>query len=93
MMNPKLTFGILGLLATVCLPVTSALAAAVDLISTGAPSLLGIRVPYAAAMTDGHTAPELSGRGPAASEIAGLWMNIKACLHASMLATKVRAHA
>ena len=53
----------------------------------GGKTATGIRVP------DGHTAPELSGRGPAASEIAGLWMNIKACLHASMLATKVRAHA
>ena len=42
------------------------------------------RVPYAAAMTDGRTAPELAPKGPAASEISGLWRNIKACLHANM---------
>jgi chromosome partitioning protein len=51
-----------------------------------AQNIIGIRVPYAAAMT------ELANRGPAASEIAGLWMNIKSCLHAGMQ-TKVRAHA
>jgi chromosome partitioning protein len=51
------------------------------------------RVPYAAAMTDGHTAPELVGKSPAAAEIAALWKNIKSCLHANMLAEKARAHA
>jgi chromosome partitioning protein len=51
------------------------------------------RVPYAAAMTDGHTAPELAAKGPAAAEIATLWANIKSCLHASMPATKDRARA
>jgi chromosome partitioning protein len=51
------------------------------------------RVPYAAAMTDGHTAPELGGKVPAAAEIAALWTNIKACLHASMRASKVKTHA
>jgi chromosome partitioning protein len=51
------------------------------------------RVPYAAAMTDGHTAPELSVKGPAAAEIATLWTNIKSCLHASMPATKEAARA
>src|SRR5208283_1604571 len=45
-----------------------------------AQNIIGMRVPYAAALTDGHTAPELAGKGPAASEIAGLWMNIKSCL-------------
>lgn len=45
------------------------------------------RVPYAAAMTDGHTAPELAVKGPAAAEIADLWKNIKSCLHANMKAT------
>jgi len=58
-----------------------------------AQNIVGVRVPYAAAMTDGHTAPELAGKGPASSEIAGLWMNIKSCLHASMPTTKVKAHA
>lgn len=51
------------------------------------------RVHYAAAMTDGHTAPELASKGPAAQEIANLWMNVKACLHESMQATKVQTHA
>lgn len=45
------------------------------------------RVPYAAAMTDGHTAPELAAKGPAAAEIADLWKNINTCLHANMKAT------
>lgn len=58
-----------------------------------AQNIIGMRVPYAAAMTDGHTAPELAGKGPAASEMSGLWMNIKACLHANMQAGKVTAHA
>jgi chromosome partitioning protein len=51
------------------------------------------RVHYAAAMTDGHTAPELASKGPSAPEIAHLWANIKACLHASMPGSKVKAHA
>ena len=38
------------------------------------------RVPYAAAMTDGHTAPELAAKGPAAAEIAELWKSITSCL-------------
>lgn len=46
------------------------------------------RVPYAAAMTDGHTAPELTAKGPAATEIAELWRNIKSCMHANMKPTK-----
>lgn len=46
------------------------------------------RVPYAAAMTDGRTAIELAAKGPAAIETAALWVNIKACLHASMKKTK-----
>ena len=45
------------------------------------------RVPYAAAMTDGRSAPELTAKGPAATEIAELWKNIKSCLHANMIAT------
>jgi chromosome partitioning protein len=58
-----------------------------------AETIIGTRVHYAAAMTDGHTAPELAARGPAAQETASLWINIKACLHASMPATKAKAHA
>lgn len=51
------------------------------------------RVPYAAAMTDGHTAPELANKSPAAAEIAELWKNIKSCLHANMQTTKGKARA
>jgi len=58
-----------------------------------AETIIAIRTAYAAAMTDGHTAPELAPKTPAAKEIAGLWKNVKACLHASMPATKVRAYA
>jgi chromosome partitioning protein len=58
-----------------------------------AETIIGTRVHYAAAMTDGHTAPELASKGPAAQEIAALWANIKTCLHAGMPATKVKAHA
>jgi chromosome partitioning protein len=39
------------------------------------------RVPYAAAMTNGHSASELSARGPAALEITGLWKDVKSCFH------------
>ena len=46
------------------------------------------RVPYAAAMTDGHTAPELAAKGPAATEIAELWKSITSCLHANMKASQ-----
>ena len=60
-----------------------------------AQTIIATRVPYAAAMTDGHTAPELGGKGPrdAATEITGLWMNIKACLHANMQNQKGHARA
>src|SRR5271169_1317606 len=59
-----------------------------------AETIIAARVYYAAAMTDGHTAPELASKGPSAREITDLWKNIKACLHASMAATnKVQAHA
>lgn len=53
-----------------------------------AETFTGDRVPYAAAMTDGRTAIELASKGPAAIETAALWKNVKACLHAGMLATK-----
>ena len=58
-----------------------------------AETIIANRVNYAAAMTDGHTAPELARKGPSAQETAKLWTNIKACLHASMTTTKVKAHA
>ena len=51
------------------------------------------RVPYAAAMTDGHAAGELMPKGPAALEIAALWKNMKSCLHENMNLSKVQTHA
>ena len=50
-----------------------------------AQTIIASRVPYAASMTDGHTAPELASKGHAATEIAGLWQNIIACSHASIV--------
>src|SRR5271168_5395521 len=38
-----------------------------------AETIIAGRVYYAAAMTDGHTAPELARQGPSAKEIASLW--------------------
>ncbi len=51
------------------------------------------RVPYAAAMTDGHTAPELTPKSPAAAEISKLWKSIESCLHDSMKTTIDEGHA
>jgi chromosome partitioning protein len=49
-----------------------------------AETFIADRVPYAAAMTDGRTAIELSAKGPASLELEKLWVNIKSCLHANM---------
>jgi chromosome partitioning protein len=46
-----------------------------------AKTFIADRVPYAAAMTDGHSASELAGRGQAAQEIAGLWRDVKSCFN------------
>ena len=53
-----------------------------------AQTFIGDRVPYAAALTDGRTAIELSPNGPAATETKALWKNIKTCIHANMKAVK-----
>jgi chromosome partitioning protein len=53
-----------------------------------AQTFIADRVPYAAAMTDGRTALELAPKGPASVEMATLWENIKACLHANMKITR-----
>ena len=58
-----------------------------------AQTIISNRVHYAAAMTDGQTAVELAPSGPAAREVATLWENIKACLHANKPEPKVKAHA
>lgn len=48
-----------------------------------AETIIGNRVPYASAMVDGHTAPEMQSKGQGAAEIAGLWNNIQhACMKA-----------
>ena len=52
------------------------------------------RVPYAAAMTDGRTALELTPKGPAAVETAALWKNIKTWLKPPAKSSKKeRVHA
>jgi len=53
-----------------------------------AETFIGDRVPYAAAMTDGRTAIEITPKGPAANETAALWINIQAWFHASMKTSK-----
>ncbi|MEI6318796.1 MAG: ParA family protein [Pseudomonadota bacterium] len=64
--------------------ITGQAAAALSHHGPVAETFIADRVPYAAAMTDGRTAIELTPKGPAALETAGLWKNIKACLHANM---------
>ena len=49
-----------------------------------AETFIGDRVPYAAAMTDGRTAIEITPKGPAATETAALWRNIQTWFHAGM---------
>lgn len=46
-----------------------------------AQSFVADRVAYAAAMTGGNTAPELAPKGPAAEEIAALWLELKSCFN------------
>jgi chromosome partitioning protein len=64
--------------------ITAQAAAALSHHGPIAETFIADRVPYAAAMTDGRTAPELIPKGPAAIETAALWKTIKACLHANM---------
>ncbi len=73
--------------------ITAQAAAALSHHGPVAETFIADRVPYAAAMTDGRTALELSAKGPAAVETTALWKNIKACLHANMKRTeKVKRH-
>lgn len=72
--------------------ITAQAAAALSHHGPVAQTFIADRVPYAAAMTDGRTAIELAPKGPAATETAALWTNIKACLHANMQKEKVKAH-
>ncbi len=73
--------------------ITAQAAAALSHHGPVAETFIADRVPYAAAMTDGRTAIELSVKGPAAIETAALWKNIKSCLHAIMQKPeRVKAH-
>jgi chromosome partitioning protein len=73
--------------------ITGQAAAALSHHGPVAETFIGDRVPYAAAMTDGRTAIELTPKGPAATESGALWKNIQSCLHANMqLTKKVKAH-
>jgi chromosome partitioning protein len=55
-----------------------------------AQSFIADRVSYAAAMTDGHSATELSQRSPCVQEITGLWADVKSCFHENMKSVKSR---
>lgn len=73
--------------------ITAQAAAALSHHGPVAETFIADRVPYAAAMTDGRTAIELSSKGPAAVETAALWRNVKTCLHANMREIKkVKRH-
>jgi chromosome partitioning protein len=50
------------------------------------------RVAYAAAMTSGNTASELSPRSPAAEEIAALWREVKTCFHENLKSERKIVH-
>jgi chromosome partitioning protein len=60
--------------------ITAQAAAALSHHGPVAETFIADRVPYAAAMTDGRTALELTPKGPAAVETAALWKNIKTWL-------------
>lgn len=53
-----------------------------------AKSFIADRVGYAAAMTGGNTAPEISPKGPVAEEISALWVELKSCFHENMKSRK-----
>jgi chromosome partitioning protein len=55
-----------------------------------AQSFITDRVSYAAAMTDGRSATELSHRSPCVQEITGLWADVKSCFHENMKSVKSR---
>jgi chromosome partitioning protein len=71
--------------------ITAQAAAALSRHGRVAQSFVNDRVAYAAAMTGGNTAPE-TVKGPAADEIAALWLEIKECFHESMKSERKRKH-
>lgn len=54
-----------------------------------AKSFITDRVGYAAAMTGGSTAPEITPKGPVATEVANLWQDMKTLLSANQQTRKV----
>jgi chromosome partitioning protein len=52
-------------------------------------SFIADRVGYAAAMTGGNTAPEISPKGPVAEEVSALWVELKSCFHEKLKSRKV----
>lgn len=64
--------------------ITAQAAAALSHSGPVAQTLIADRIPYAASMTDGRTAIELSKKSLAAIETAALWENIKTCLQLNM---------
>jgi chromosome partitioning protein len=54
-----------------------------------AKSFIADRVGYAAAMTGGNTAPEITPKGPVASETSALWEELKSCFQQIMKSRKV----
>ena len=67
--------------------ITAQAAAALSHSGPVAQTLIADRIPYAASMTDGRTAIELSKKSLAAIETAALWENIKTCLQLNMKAS------
>jgi chromosome partitioning protein len=57
-----------------------------------AQAFISDRVAYAAAMTSGNTAPEVSPKGPAAQEITALWLEVKSCFNEKMKSERKRSH-
>jgi chromosome partitioning protein len=57
-----------------------------------AQAFISDRVSYAASMTGGSTAPEISARGPVRDEISALWAEVKSCFTESKKSTKKVAH-
>ena len=52
-----------------------------------AQAFIADRVPYAMAMTNGRTAPEIASKSPAAIEVAALWVDVKSCFHENIIST------
>jgi chromosome partitioning protein len=69
--------------------ITAQAAAALSEHGRVAMSFIADRVGYASAMTGGNTAPEITPRGPVATEIADLWKEMKSRFHENIISRKV----